>query len=233
VLEEARESLRLARLRTLLFVLLLVGLPLGVSISLIAGREDLPATSGEQPGGQVRGRLVEGGGASVPGVPVWLMAIAAESPTRLLGRTTSDAEGRFTLEAEPVIGKYAVGAGGKGYRRSWRELSFLDRKGAVIDPGELELRLLPGCSLRIELVRVSDRFAASGRFELRGRARDGGPFGLLRNEVLLSEDFEGGVIELDGLPPLDGELQVFLSNGDRLMLDLALDVGSHRRQIEL
>lgn len=232
-LDEARERLRLARLRTLLFALLLVGLPLGISISLIAGRHSLQAMSGSQPGGWFRGRIVLADGNPAVGVPVQLLTLSADASASKCAEVASGSDGHFALQAPPHEGKYAVRAGGGELRHVWREVSFIDRKGAVTDPGELELRLERGCSLTVEFVRVSERYADSGRFDLTGRVRGGSLFGLMATEVSRSEDFEGGRIEIGDLPPFDGKLQVFLSNGDQLALDLALGEGAHLRRIEL
>lgn len=231
-LDDARESLRLARLRTLMFALLLVGLPLAVSISLIAGRSALPATAGPQPGGLIRGsvQLADDGPAS--DVPVELVVIALDGSTPARVETRTDEDGRFALEAPPVEGKYAIVAGGGELRRTVREFSFLDSKSQPIDPGELELSVVPGVALTIELVRVSARYVNSGRYELRARVHDG-PFGILPSELTDGDEFDDGRIELDGLPPFEGTLLLFLSNGDEVTLNLKLAPGTHHRSVEL
>lgn len=228
-----RPSGRRSRALLILFLMLIVGLPLAILGSLLGSRGSLPATSGEQPGGTIEGRLVDEQEAPLRGLPVRLFLISDEGEVALDHEVTTAADGAFSLVAPPHRGKYEIRVGGGEWVHSRRELSFLDRNGTPIELPPLELGLEPGCTLRVDLERTSDRYADSGRYELHGRLSQGLTLGLVRPALRLSGEFESGRIEIGGLPPLEGKLAIFLDNGDAVELPLELEPGAELRELRL
>lgn len=226
---------RPARSRAVLVLLLLVivGLPLAITGSLFVARDSMPATVGDQPGGPIEGRLRDPEGVPLSGVRVQLFLVDEGGGVDPCSETLSGADGRFHFEAPAHRGKYALRAGGDAWVVDGREFSFLDREGKPIEPRDLQWRLEPGCRLAIELIRATDRYDDSGHYELRGRLHRGIAFGLVRPELRLPGEFEGGRIDVGGLPPLAGSLTIFLDNGDEVELELDLVPGVVRRELEL
>lgn len=219
-----------------LLVALVLGLPALVMRGLLVTDLDLNATVGAQPGGVLRGRLVprgdwpEGTEDELGGHALELFTLDLEGNRTLVAESTSDAGGAFRFDAPAVDGRYQVAAGGGVWQRVLREFSFLDRAGQLAPEREVELPLRPGCSLVVEL--ESEPLVA-GTYDLSGELKEGAILGVLHSSIQRAASFEGGRIELDGLPPLKGVLRVFYGVGDELRFELDLDPGETQKWVEL
>jgi hypothetical protein len=222
-----------SRALLVLLLLLIVGLPLAVVGSLMGSRGMLPATVGDQPGGEIEGRLLDPEGRPLAGATVLLSLLPDGAPSEPQAEVETAGDGTFSFTAPPVRGKYALSAGGGEYVRTVRELSFLDPRGETVELEPVELQLEPGCVLTVRLERASDRYDDSGRYELHGRMLEGWALGLIRPSLRKTGEFEDGVVEIGGLPPLDGRLILFLDNGDEVELPLRLEPGHTERVLPL
>jgi hypothetical protein len=223
------------RTRVILFVLLLVvlGLPAAIGTSWL--RSDVPGavTSGAQPGGRARGRVVDGEGRPLVGRAVEALLVLGAGETRPGPRTESDARGEFALELPAVQGHYLLRAGGEEEQRAVRPLSFLDPHGRAVEPRAVELALRPGAILELAILLPDGRPAAGGHWVLDGTFGEGlllgcVPYGL-RQEGAVVE----GRVRADGLPPLRGTLSVVLDTGESLELDVELRPGLNARTVSL
>ena len=69
------------------------------------------------------------------------------------------------------------GGGGVGGGTSF--FGFLDLEGAPVDPGPLDLELVPGCTLVVELTRPDGTPVGGGSFRVQGTYRGDGALALV------------------------------------------------------
>lgn len=220
----------------LLLTLFVLGLPALVMRGLIDTDLDLHATVGSQPGGLLQGRLIPRGDwageaeGRLGGHELELFTVDLSGVRTRVGATRSSADGSFSFEVPAVSGRYEVVAGGGLWQRVLREFSFLDRAGELAPERELELPLREGCALVVELQGDPP---VAGAYDLSGELKEGAILGILHPSFRREAEFEGGRIELDGLPPLSGVLRVFFGVGDELRLEVDLVPGETVRCVEL
>lgn len=222
-----------SRATLILFLLLVVGGPCVMALSILGSEVVGPATVGAQPGGTIAGHLDLPEGEPKAGREVRLFLLPDEGAAREQESVTTDADGAFSFDAPPVQGKYLVAAGGGEWQHSYREFSFLDREGEPTDPRELVVPVRRGCRLVVELKSDSGRRVDRGTWHLSGRASSGPLFGLVRAEIRTSGEFSGGRLEVDGLPPMAGELSIELDGGDIVRVPVELEDGEEHRTVEL
>lgn len=220
------------RLVLVLLLLLVVGLPAAIGTAWL--RDEVPGSvaSGAQPGGTLRGRVLDEDERPLPGRRVEALLVAAgdqePGPT-----TTTDADGRFTLELPPFRGHYVVRAGGGEEQRAARPVSFLGPVGEPLPPDELVLRLRPGATLDLAIERADGSPAGGGRWVLEASFGEGVLFGCVPYGLRQEGRVEEGRVRIDGLPPLRGTLSAVLDSGETLELDLRLRAGPNARTIRL
>ncbi|MCB9914040.1 MAG: hypothetical protein H6828_02690 [Planctomycetes bacterium] len=220
-------------------MLLVIVVPAFVMQHLAGTDLALHATVGEQPGGPLAGRLVERGewddarraeGLGGHVVELWTVDVTGERAK--VAETASDADGAFAFEAPPVHGRYELATGGGLWQRTLREASFLDRSGGLAPTRELELPLRPGCELVVTFTGRPGSAPLAGSYDLTGEMREGAVLGLLHQSLHAAGDFEEGVLELDGLPPMSATLRVFFGMGDELTLELELEPGRTEESVD-
>lgn len=219
--------------RLFVVALLLLVVPAGVTALFLANQSRFLVSDGAQPGGMIGGRLVPGegspAGSVAGGVEVELAAVAPDRVARSLARTTSDADGRFLLEAPPVDGHYELRAGGGEWQRSVQPYSFLREPPA----GGLTVTLRPAARLELEFARRSGLPVRGGEWHLVGETRSGWWSNWLVGPVERSGKFTGTTLRVDGLPPLRATLNIDLGGGELIELVLDLQVGMNRHTIDL
>lgn len=218
---------------TVLLALVMIGLPLIIAFDLSALREAAPAFRGNQPGGTVSGRVLDPGGEPLAGIQVRLHATHAGAP--LLAETTSAEDGTWSLEAPPLeLAAYRLRSGGGPWRLMDREVGFLAPDGSVVGGAlEQDLQLRPGAVLRVELVRSDGLPVPSGTARLRGQWVETGAMRLAPRILDLERPFEGSPVVLDGLPPLDGRVDLVLAGGRTVTFEVELREGEQVQRIEL
>lgn len=233
--EPAPERTPLRRRLSLLLLLLIVfGAPTIVTTSLVTQELVGDVTRGDQPGGVVRGTLVDEAGDPVASHAVTLWLLPADGEPVAGPVATSDAEGAFGLVAPPVVGFYELRAGGELLQLATRRLSFLDPRGDPIEPRPVTLELRAGAVLELDFVRADGSPAPGGTYAFDGEQRGGGfLLGLLPLSARGRGRFEAGRLRLDGLPPMDADLAVEFDSGETARLELAIAPGLNATRIEL
>ena len=225
--------MRRHRLRLVVWVVLIVGLPLAILLQLALGERDYGAPIGEQPGGELRARVVDADGTPVVEHPVELQVWAAGALPQTHATQASDSQGRVVFQAPPVLGKYRLVAGGGALQRVGRECSFVDSAGGAVEVQEAELVLAPGAVIELVFTRLGGIPAGSGQLRLEGQTLDGALFGLLTAPVGMTRDFDAGRCVLDGLPPLSGQVSVHFTDGTELSFEVRAPAGTTSVAYEL
>lgn len=208
------------RVGTILLWMVLMGLPFVIASQLLHASLDL-ATPGDQPGGEIAGRVVaEEDGRPLTQVPVELRLARGEESTPVL-ETRTDADGRFRFDAPAHKGYYRVHLGGGSLRRVVRSFSFLDQD----EP--LEVELGPGATLAIRLDRDGGGRIPGGTLYMEARLGGGG-MSIFKPTLRMEQRFEGSAVRIDGLPPLHGKLRIELDGGERIELEFDLEEGQQR-----
>lgn len=144
-----------------------------------------------------------------------------------------DREGWAAFEAPPLLGKYRLLAGGGSYQRVGRERSFLGRGGEPVEPAEALLELREGVQISLNFTQGSGAPVTGGRLWLEATTLDGPLLGLLGAPIELAQDFEGGGCLLEGLPPLEGTVQVRFRMGTELEFQVRAESGRVELAYEL
>lgn len=217
---------------TVLLALVLIGLPILVAVDLSSLRENAPAFRGNQPGGTVRGRVIDGEGSPLEGLVVELFVTGRGSGP--LATATTDSDGRWSLTAPPAEGAaYRLRTGGGPWQVRNREIGFLRPDGEVVGQVlEQELVLVPGATLVLHL-GAEGEVAPPGTVRLRGEWREQGLLRVAPRLIELERPFEGSPIVLDGLPPLVGTVDLELSGGRVISFDVELEVGEKTQRVPL
>ena len=218
---------------TVLLALVMIGMPLIIAFDLAALRETAPAFRGNQPGGPVRGRILGPDGGALGGIGVRLHATTSGAP--LLVETTSAADGTYALEAPPLTNAaYRLRTGGGPWRLMDREVGFLAPDGPLVgDTLEHDVTLKPGAVLRIDLAREDGLPSPGGTVRLRGEWVETGAMRLAPRILDMERSFEGTPIVLDGLPPLDGRVDLVLAGGRTVTFEVALREGEQQQRVDL
>ena len=208
----APEAGRRVRAQGLLLTLALLALPILVVSQLVGGTGEV--VSGSQPGGLLEGRVRDPEGEPLEGHEVILMLVPIDGEPTRQAAVDTDAAGHFSFQASPVEGKYRLVAGGGLLRRFFTEITMVDAEGRALTLDPVVLDLEPGAVLRIVLERDDGRPVTGGTLVLEGTTTGEGLFNLLTYRIRLEREFEGGSCEVDGLPPLKGDLTIRLHSGD-------------------
>ncbi len=212
-------GLRSQRVKVGLLVLLLFGVPLGLSISYLALRHAAFAPPfDEQPGGRIGGSVRDRAGQPLVGVRVELFLHPRERLPELFQSLQTDAGGGFRGEVPPLDGCYVVRVGGGPWVELVREITL------VKDPfPELSFELKPGCELAVAFTRADGEPVRAGRFFL---TRDSGPLGLPIPSAAIPGEFSGPRFVRGGLEPGRWTLAVELEDGTRAEWHLDLQAGT-------
>ena len=220
------------KISTLLFLLLLVAVPALVVIGFWLSPVSIGTVSGPQPGGAIEGRVVDptGAAASHAAIESYRMKRSGSMVEMSLEHETkADAEGRFSFELPPIEhGYYLVRAGGGAWRWSSQEISLVDNAGRTRTIEPLELEVEPAARLRVRFERADGGPIAPGRYELTYT------FGIFStSKGMRSGAVHDGVLELDGLDPLKGDLEVEFDTGEKITMPLELGEGLTERKVRL
>ena len=215
-----------SRIRLLLWVLLIVGLPFAIVLQLWTADANYGAPVGDQAGGTLRARVVDQAGNPVPDVAVDLELWPLGGKPLVHQTQRTDALGEVAFEAPPLRGKYRLVTGGGEYQRVARERSFVDGKGREVELSTVELELRAGVQVQLGFKRREGAAVAGGSVHLVGRTLDGPLFGLIGRTVELEQEFEGDHCLLDGLPPFEGQVHIRLLDGTELDLHLEVPQGT-------
>lgn len=206
-----------------LWLLILLGLPLIVLGQLVRrGHPIVPLT--EQPGGTIRGVVTGPDGSPQDEAPVELWLVAMDLVRTRIQVVETDAEGRFTFDAPPLEGRYELRAGGELLRRTVVEHSLTGGAGER----EVAIDLEPGAVLEVEVLRADGRRVGDGEALLVGKADEAPLLGLFNPELRIPAEVRDGRLRLDGLPLLEGRLQIRLDAGDAASRDVRLVAGENR-----
>jgi hypothetical protein len=228
-----RSAIVSSKLKVVLLVVLLFGAPALVTAALLTSDFSGAAADGSQPGGHLRGVVVDESGRAIGGLDVEL-AGASTSGQRSDGPTaTTAADGTFELSAPPLDGHYEIRSGGGDWQRVVQAYSFIDPSGKLVEPHPVRLTVLPGCRLELEFARNDGRPAGDGEFTLQGKFGSGLFFGLVKPELKKAGPVRDGRLELAGLPPMKADIFVRMSSGETVELTLALTPGRNRKRIQI
>jgi hypothetical protein len=223
--EEGRKGVRAQRLKVALIVFTIFGLPLALMLAYLALRESFEPPFGDQPGGTVRGRTVDGSGAPLPGVRIEVFTEPRTGDPQLLRQLASGEDGRFESEVPPLDGCYALRVGGGPWVETVHDLSLVD------DPfPDLEFELRPGSELSVALGRADGGQVSGGHYYL---TRAGGPLGLPIPSDALTGGFAGANFARGGLRPGVWTLGVELADGTKAEWRLNLTGGPVEYALEL
>jgi hypothetical protein len=223
----------LTKQRIVLLLLLLFALPAVVTTALLTQNVKLDVHDGAQPGGSVKGIVVDAEKKPLAGIDVTGVALPTEGGAMIAGRTLTDAKGAFELALSPTVGHYELRFTAPHRQEARVAFGWLDASGHKTDPVPLEVRMEAGCSLDIDVVRADGKAAGPGTFELQG-APGGGLFSSwVGAHVTRSGTFDAGTFHVDGLPPMHGRLWITMATGERIDSTLDLVVGKNHHKIEL
>jgi hypothetical protein len=228
-----KRALRAHRLRVVMWVLLVLGLPLAITLKLVFSSADYGAAGGDQPGGEISARLVDRDGNPLAGQPVELQVWPAGGLPETVETRASDAQGRVTFRAPPAQGKYRLLAGGGELQRVGRERSFVDGDGRAVELEEVELVLVPGAVIELTFTRQGEPPTGRASLKLEGETQGGAFFGLAGTPISLTRNFEGGVCVLDGLPPLTGQITAEFADGASVSFKVSVGTGTSRLGYDL
>lgn len=222
-----------AKQRIVLLVLLLFGLPAVITTVLLTTHVKPEVRAGMQPGGLVRGTVKDETGSALAGIDVVAYSLAADAQPARLGMTQSDGQGRFQLMLPAVNGRYELRFSGAEWQAARVEIGFLDPSGVTKDPGPLDVRLQPGASLEVEIVRANGAPAGAGSFELEGTPSAGFFSSWNSAQIERSGSFDNGSFTVQGLPPVHGRLLIHMASGDRIDSTLDLAPGKNHHKVQL
>ncbi len=228
------------RIVTVLLLILLIGLPVLVASSLFVRSGPMRVVDAAQPGGVIRGRVVDPEGRPVAGanVMLWLASVdkGGSSTTATMAEippAISGADGSFEFQAPAFDGHYQVVAQSDLWIGARESLTLVDSDGEALEPGETVLTVEPGCLLRIELVDSTGAALGNGDYTLSGEVETGLLFGLLGGTRSSSGSIHGGLLEIGGLPPMEATIAIEMDDGRTAELVLPLAPGIVRDRIEL
>lgn len=214
---------RPGRMLLVLLLLVVLGLPLTVIGQLAQSRGLGPVSRGSQPGGTIKGEVVDAKAQPIAGVPVEVYLVESKVLEESKTRTITSADGSFEAVVPSVQGCYLVKIGGGAWQLDTAEYSFLDSSGEPLEEArDLRFEARPGCTLVVRIERNPGKPVKGGRAELRGTWRPSRLLSLVPLQVIRREKFSGGDLLLDGLPPLKGVVHVQLDSGDELEFEVNL-----------
>ncbi len=222
--------------RGLLLLVFLLGVPLLAVSGLFVTGWFAGVVDGAQPGGVVRGRVVDPEGRPIKAalVTLQLAAVGADGAPFVKdeapgpGQLTR-ADGSFEFTAPPHEGHYRVRAGGDLWVSSSESFTMLGGD----DPEQLELTLTPGCLLRLKIVAKSGLPARRGDYVLHCLSDAGsGHLGPAFRRTFHGS-FREGLLERGGLVPGEVELALTLEDGTKVEFTLTLAPGVVNQSITL
>ncbi len=223
----------LTKQRIVLLLVLLFALPAVVTTALLTQNVKLEVHDGAQPGGVVKGNVVDAEKKPVAGIDVAGVGVPTDGGATLAGRTKTDAKGAFELALTPVAGHYELRFTSSQWQEARVGFGWLDASGHKTDPAPLEVRMEAGCSLDVDVLRADGKTAGAGTFELQG-AGGGGLFsGWVGARPSRRGSFDAGTFTIDGLPPMHGRLWITMATGERIDSTLDLVAGKNHHKIEL
>ena len=159
------------RLRVVLLAGVVFGIPLVLTLTYLGTRAlAFRPPFDDQPGGTIRGTLVDEEDSAVAGVAVLALLYPRDGAPVHHARVESDAEGGFAFNVPAIDGCYIVRAAGHAWQEVYREISMSD------DPEpNLRLTLKPGCIVVVTLTRGDGNPVRGGEYFFR---RSEGFFGL-------------------------------------------------------
>lgn len=215
-----------------MLLLIVLGLPLMVMGQLIQSRGMGPATRGRQPSGQIGGIITNEDETPLANVQVEVYLVGEQVSAEPATRTTTSGDGSYLATVPGVEGCYLIKVGGGNWRLETREYSFLDTSGkAVEEPLRVDFELHPGCTLLARILRSPGRPVHGGQAELQGTWRPSSLLNLVPLRVVRRETFTGGMLRIDGLPPLKGTVRVEFGEGDEL--EFAVNLAEEGDTLEL
>jgi hypothetical protein len=219
--EEGRKSVRAQRLKVALIVFTIFGLPLVLMLAYLALREAPPF--GDQPGGTIRGRTVDGSGAPLPGASIEVFTKPRTGDPQLVRQLATGADGRFESEVPPLDGYYVLRVGGGPWVETLHDLSLVD------DPfPDLEFELRAGSELSVSHSRADGGQVSGGHYYL---TRAGGLLPI--PSVAVTGGFAGASFARGGLRPGVWTLGVELADGTKAEWPLNLTGGPAEYALEL
>ena len=228
------------RIVTVLLLILLIGLPVLVASSLFIQPGQVHVVDAAQPGGMIRGRVLDPEGGPVAGanVMLWLASVdgGGSSTTATMAEipaAKSAADGSFELQAPAFKGHYQVVAESDLWIGSRKSLTLVGSDGKALEPEETLLTVEPGCLLRIELVDSNGDALGNGDYRLSGEVETGLLFGLLNGSRSSSGSIHDGLLEIGGLPAMEATIAIKMDDGTTAELVLSLAPGIVRDRIEL
>lgn len=216
-------------------ILAVVMLTLPLFMALHSATENArPATQrGDQPGGLIRGRVLDHLGQPLASHRVQLLVMAPGVKGQQ--EVETDLAGAFVFEAPPASNAiYRLQAGGGIWIRSVRELGFLTAAGEAIPGGlEQDLQLTLGAVLVIELEGQNRKPVGHADVHIRGEWQEKGLFRFAPRTLEQSHSLEGSPLRLEGLPPMKGRVTITLDGGRVISFDIQLPEGETFRRIRL
>ena len=223
----------LSKQRIVLLLLLLFALPAVVTTALLTQNVKLEVRDGAQPGGVVKGIVVDTEQRPIAGIDVTGVALPTDGGASIAGNARTDAKGAFELVLTPVTGRYELRFTAPLWQEARVAFGWLDASGNKADAEPIRVRMEPGCSLDVDVVRADGKAAGAGTFELQG-APGGGLFsGWAGAHVTRRGTFEAGTFGISGLPPMHGRLWITMGTGERIDSTLELAPGKNHHKIEL
>jgi hypothetical protein len=222
-----------SKLKVVLLVVLLFGAPALVTAALLTSDFSGAVADGSQPGGVVRGVVVDADGHAIGGLEVELIGASTSGPRSDGPTSTTAADGTFELRAPPLEGHYEIRSGGGDWQRAVQAYSFVDGNGKLVEPQPVRVVVHPGCRLELEFARANGRSAGEGEFTLQGKFGSGLFFGLVKPELKKAGAVRDGRLELSGLPPMKADIFVRMSTGETVELTLALTPGMNKKRIQI
>lgn len=222
-----------SKLKVILLIVLLFGAPALVTTALLTTDFGGAVADGTQPGGVVRGVVVEPEGRGVGGLEVELATVSSAGQRTSGPKGTTAPDGGFELRAPPGEGHYEVRTGGGDWQRAVQPYSFVDSNGKPIETKPERIVLRPGCRLELEFARADGHAAGEGDYTLQGEFGSGLFFGLVKPQMKASGAIKEGQLVLAGLPPMKADIFVRLSTGETVELTLVLVPGMNRKRIQI
>jgi hypothetical protein len=223
----------LSKQRIVLLLLLLFALPAIVTTALLTQNVKLEVRDGAQPGGVVKGVVLDTEQRPIAGIDVTGVALPTDGEPSIAGKAQTDAKGAFEIALLPVTGRYELRFTAPLWQEARVEFGWLDTAGNKVDPAPLQVRMQAGCSLDVDVVRADGKAAGAGTFELQG-APGGGLFSSWANaRVSQRGSFDDGTFTITGLPPMHGRLWITMGTGERIDSTLDLVAGKNHHKIDL
>jgi hypothetical protein len=222
-----------SKLKIVLLIALLFGAPALVTAALLATDFGSAVTDTSQPGGTLRGTLVDPDGRAVGGLEVALVAVSASGTRNEGERASSASDGAFALHAEPVDGHYEILTGGGEWQKTIKPYSFVDADAKHVEAQPARIVLERGCRLELEFERAGGDAACEGEYTLRGEYGRGLFFGLVKPQMKLGGAIKDGRLSLSGLPPMKADIFVKMASGETVELTLDLKLGMNKKSIRI